>query len=818
MSIYRIFPALAVGLFAAACAASAATRAIVLNEKEYFEAPGFAFLVFHNNYQVGYQGGLQMFQNEERLLDSGDLFLLPKGAARPQQSRVIRRTVDREQRSATISAEMEGWDLGYQIVCRSDGERIQIRLHLDRPVDWSRTQQAGFRMALFPGAYYSKSFVSDAGSGVFPQQFARPVLLSGAKKVRVAPEDAARSFSVSRTGGLLSLLDNRVASPQPWFTVVAALEPGSRETEIQLELAPAIQAEWRRPPVIGISQAGYHPAQKKQAVLELDPREKISEPVVLTRMEVNGNQVVKSAAPRSWGRFLEYQYAVFDFSDVREPGVYILTYRGQTAGPFPIDSGVYQEAWRPTLAYFLPIQMCHIAVREGNRTWHGACHLDDAAQAPANRRHLDGYEQGARETRFADNEHIPGLDWGGWHDAGDHDVPAGSVARTTLALALAEEEFQPQFDDTTVRREQREVLLHVPDGRQDLIEQIEYGVEGLLASYRIGGHIFPGIIERDSRYGHVGDPVNITDNRVSADDRWVFTNRNTGLQYETAQTLAAASRVLRASNPTLATECLATAKKLYEYEQVHPPVYPANAYVPRDSGFRSQEIGATAELLLTVPEGPYAERLVALLPVIQALKPEQFGEGPGWLLVRSLPKIANADFQASVKRLAGAWGEEAARRAASNPYGVPFAPAISKPDWSIESRSGVHSSFVWGTGWNLQSEAMRQYYFHKLLPDVFDRESLIAVVDFVLGCHPATNESYVSAVGAKSSLAAYGYNRADWSHVPGGVISGASLIKPDRMELKTFPFLWYQTEYVIHGGATYIFDVLAADKLLGGKK
>jgi len=34
------------------------------------------------------------------------------------------------------------------------------------------------------------------------------------------------------------------------------------------------------------------------------------------------------------------------------------------------------------------------------------------------------------------------------------------------------------------------------------------------------------------------------------------------------------------------------------------------------------------------------------------------------------------------------------------------------------------------------------------------------------------------------------------------------------MELQVFPFLWYQTEYVIHGAASYIIDVLATDKLL----
>ncbi len=34
------------------------------------------------------------------------------------------------------------------------------------------------------------------------------------------------------------------------------------------------------------------------------------------------------------------------------------------------------------------------------------------------------------------------------------------------------------------------------------------------------------------------------------------------------------------------------------------------------------------------------------------------------------------------------------------------------------------------------------------------------------------------------AIITHGFNRADWSHIPGGVISGASLVKPDHMELK----------------------------------
>ena len=47
--------------------------------------------------------------------------------------------------------------------------------------------------------------------------------------------------------------------------------------------------------------------------------------------------------------------------------------------------------------------------------------------------------------------------------------------------------------------------------------------------------------------------------------------------------------------------------------------------------------------------------------------------------------------------------------------------------------------------------------------------------------------------------------------------SGPNLIRPDFPELKQpFPFLWQQAEYVIGGAATYIFCVLAADRLLNG--
>jgi endoglucanase len=823
----------AIAIFALLVLPCLAEDGIALNEKEYFEGPGFSFLVFHNNYQVGFQGGLQMILNDERVLDSGDLLLVPKEGQVHPTLKPLRRDADRTRQTATVFGEVEEWKMGYQLVSRTDGRSMFVTLKLDRPIDWRLVEQAGFKICLYPGTYFSKSYKGEAGSGVFPQQFTgKTILSSPSKKILVAQEDPLHSFTISSEGSPLVIVDPRQDGPETWFMFVAPFPPGSQSTELSVTITPGLVSTWRRPPVIGISQVGYLPHQMKRVILELDSRDTASEPVNIYQLQVAGpRKLVKSGVPKAWGKFLRFEYAMFDFSDVREPGVYMIEFRDQHAGPFRIADRVYDVAWHPTLEYFLPVQMCHVSVKEGNRTWHGPCHLDDALQAPAHKKYIDGYEEGSHDSKYGDNEHIPGLDWGGWHDAGDFDLPAGSIAMTTLPLALAEEEFHPSIDETTIRREQREVLLHAADGKPDILQQIEFGVEGMLASFRVAGYIFPGIIENTGHaYSYLGDPVNITDNRVydsnlkpgevrgdrsgKLDDRWAFTNRNTGLQYQVAQALAAASRALKTYHPGLAEEALRAAEQLWEYEQTHPPKFSPNSYAPEDDGgFHSQELAAAAELLITTGASKYRDRLIALLPVFKGISGEQFGTGPGWVLARVMPKIDDSGFRSAVSELAAKWATIASKRASSNPWGVQYAPRVSNPDYKLETRSGVLSEFVWGEGWNLQDDAFRQFYVHRQFPDLFAAEPIRATVDFVLGAHPANNRSLVSGVGIDSALIAYGFNRADWSHIPGGVISGPSLVKPDYMELKKFPFLWYQTEYVISGAATYIFDLLAAQSL-----
>ncbi len=812
---------------------------ITLNDKEYFFAPGFAFLVFHNHYLGGMQGGLQMILNGERILDSGDFYLVPQGSSAQLWPTAQRRVVDRSAKSATVFSKLEERNIEYRLVCRTDGKHLRIALQLDRPLKPEKVAEAGLHIYIYPKTYFSKAYQSDTGSGVFPRQFTgETVLVKGTHELQVAPDDPLHAFAVRRREGTFNLADNRRHSPQPWFSIDAPLRLENEETIVELEIGPRIDPRWRRPPVIAASQVGYHPNQEKWAVLELDPRDAAREPVRLFMVTAGGkNRLVKSARSKPWGKFLHYRYELFDFSEIRRPGVYFLDYRAQKAGPFKIDSSVYDEAWRETLEYFLPIQMCHVEVVEGVRSWHGACHLDDARQAPPWTNWTDSYRQGTLDTRFAANEHMPGLNWGGWHDAGDYDLPAGSIALTTLAMALAHEEFSPPLDQTTIDRAARRVYLHVPAGRPDLVKQVEYGAESLLASYRIAGHIFGGIIETEG-YAHLGDPVNITDNLIydprlkpgqvecersgNPDDRWAFTNRSTGLQYQVAQTLAVASRVLGESNPRLAAECLRTASQLWSYEQQHAPVYWACSYNPSDSGFRCEEILATAELLLTTNDAQYRRHLLTLLPVIRSISGEQFGEHwplpPGWTLVRVLAHVEDNNFRSTVIGLAHQWENIRKTRCASNPWRVPYPHEISNPAWQFNAPVKNVAAGVWGYGWNFLWDAFRHYYYHKCLPEIFDPDPLYNGLNYTLGCHPANNVTLVSGVGARSPMEAYGFNRADWFSIPGGVISGPSLIKPDFMELKNFPFLWYQAEYVIHAAGAYIFTALAADRLLNQQR
>jgi len=116
-------------------------------------------------------------------------------------------------------------------------------------------------------------------------------------------------------------------------------------------------------------------------------------------------------------------------------------------------------------------------------------------------------------ARFKAGEHIPGLDRGGWYDAGDFDLRTQTQASTITALVLTREFFGADWDETTVDEKARYVQIRKPDGIPDIVQQVEHGVLALLAQYKVIGHAIPGIIEPTlEEYTHLGDAASQTEN------------------------------------------------------------------------------------------------------------------------------------------------------------------------------------------------------------------------------------------------------------------------------------------------------------------
>ena len=468
--------------------------------------------------------------------------------------------------------------------------------------------------------------------------------------------------------------------------------------------------------------------------------------------------------------------------------MYVVEFGDRRSAPFPIGPDVFKRhVWQPTLEYFLPIQMCHMRVEDSYHLWHGACHLDDARMSPINHNHFDGYSQGPSTlTSFKPGETVPGLNAGGWHDAGDDDLRIESQADEVFILASAYEQFHVTYDDTTVDEANHVARIHQPDGKPDILQQVEHGVLQVLGQFRAVGHSIPGIIEDTLQgYTHVGDAAS------KPGVRWAFTNRTTPLQYRSIAALAAASRVLKEHDPALAKECLDTAERVWKEEHAHPPAL-FRSFNTTGGELIDEEIRAAVELTIaTKGTAPYRSRLEELLPQIR-----QRMMGNGWIAVRALPYVS-ADFRTQFEAAVRDYKTRTDALLAKNPFGVPiFATG-------------------WGGSGGVAAFGVRMYYLHRAFPQIVGPEYTLRAVNYLLGAHPVNSVSWVSGVGTHSKLAAYGNNRADFTFIPGGMVPGFVVVKPDFAEFKEdWPYFWYENEYVIGTVSNFILAANAADALV----
>jgi len=790
----------------------AAENHLTLNDQEYLEMPGLNVMVFHDYYPEGHQSGVTIVQHGVRVAANGDLRLEPAPGQWQPVPMVAERQVDEKSGTVTVPCTFPNPDragkgfnpivypdleMEYKVVVTAEGSAFRIRVDLSAPLPDEWIGRVGFNLELFPGDLFGNTWNMDGRTGLFPRQFNGPMVMEHDKwegqplaqgtSLMIAPECDARRMTIVSLREPMQLVDGRAHHNNGWFVVRSLIAGGVDKGAVEWIVTPHVIPDWQYEPVIQVSQAGYHPDQEKIAIIECDPRHDINGKASLKRILPNGEQkTVHKAKPIKWGQFVRYQYLQFDFSSVKESGMYVVYYEERRSNPFQINKDVYdRHVWQPTLEVFLPVQMCHMRINDRYRVWHGLCHMDDALMAPTDTLHFDGYHQGSSTlTKYKPLEPVPGLNAGGWHDAGDYDLRVESQIGTVRMLVYAFEEFGVDLDQTTVDQKTRIVELHQPDGKPDVLQQIEHGVLSVLGGYHNLGRLYRGIIcPRLRQYVMLGDAASMTDNVVGGtDDRWVFTEDNPRRELGVAAGLAAASRVLRDYDDDMALDCIQVARTLYESAKTDTN--------PRTTGAK---IDALSELILTTDEDHYKSDLVKLAGNLD----RGFG-WVGWSLARVLHQIDDQEFSTRITEMARTYAENLKEIQQENPYGVPYRPNI------------------WGGGWSIQRFGVQQYFMHKVWPEFIPDTYMLNALNFVLGCHPGSNTaSFASGVGAESITVAYGVNRADWSYIPGGVVSGTAYIRPDLPELKIWPFFWQQTEYVVGGGATnFMFLVLAAQHLL----
>ena len=803
-------------LFSVLLAMPAMSQDLQLNDLEYFERQGVNVLVFSNSFNGGFNdeknSGIEIIHHGVRTVQGGAVRLNNTPEQWDLVPKMTNRQVDREKGSIEVAMRYDDYDFDSRVVVTAKGPAVEIAVYLDKPVPEKLAGEAGFNIEFLPSQYWLKTFLMDGRLNRFPRyatsqtitrpnsekprqfkgfktyddrgtdRFVDPLPLETGHQLIVATDEPSRMIKITSNDAELKLFDGRMLAQNGWFVLRSVLPKGKTGKVITWTVEPHAIPNWIREPNIGFSQIGYIPEQPKVAVIELDKKDKPLATATLMRIKTDGTteQAFKGAV-KEWGPYFKYNYVKFDFSSVKEPGVYFIQYGDTKTNDFLIDAHVYDKITDATTDVWVPIHMNHMYVTEGYRTWHGEPFKEGYLQAPESD-HFDLHRQGPNtETKYKPLELIPGLNVGGFFDAGDFDIETGSNINVVQNFIRTWELFKPQRDETFVSQKQRYVELHRPDGVPDVLQFIEHGMLNLVAQAEQIGHMASTLSNSIlDNYHHLGDAASITDGlhydpnlkayEVSADgkrsgtpdDMWAFTNRNPSLDLQAAGVFTSAARVLKGYNDILAERAQKQADRLRSEAQ--------QLQSQRRRGRRNAQAEADNDWLTGTGDGNYRNVARNLQPYLD-----------------SIP-MKDAAYKEKLRPAVQQYAEYIKSFDTQNPYGVP----IGLGNWA-----GVNAVLNFGITVN---------YAHIYFPDIISKDEVYRVANWLYGCHPYHNYSFVAVVGAtRPKQVFYGNNRADFSFIPGNVAPGLLFRKPDHFEnYDDWPFLWGQNEGTIAGNTQYI--------------
>ncbi len=821
-----------------------------LNDLDYFERQGVNILVFSNSFNGGFNdeknSGIEIIHHGVRTVQGGAVRLNNTPEQWDLVPKMTERIVDRGKNCIEVGMRYDDYDFDSRVVVTAKGKAVEIAVWLDKPVPDALAGEAGFNIEFLPSQYWLKTFTVDGRLGRLPRyatsqtvtrpnsqkprqfkgfktyddrgtgRFVDPLPIEKGHSFILATDDAERMVRITSDDSELCLYDGRMLAQNGWFVLRSVLPKGKTGKVVTWLVEPNAIPGWIRKPNIGFSQVGYIPDQPKVAVIELD---KMDTPLAkASLMRINNDGTTETAFTgdiKPWGKYFKYNYVKFDFSEVRQPGIYFIQYGDARTNDFLIDEHVYDKITDATTDVWVPIHMNHVYVNEGYRTWHGEPFKEGYLQAPPSD-HFDLHAQGATtDTKYKPYELIPGLNIGGFFDAGDFDIETGSNINVVQNFIRTWELFKPLRDETFVSQKQRYVDLHRPDGVPDILQFIEHGTLNLVAQAEQIGHMASTLSNSIlDNYHHLGDAASITDGKhydpslkpyeTSADgkrsgtpdDMWAFTTRNPSLDLQAATMFAAASRALKGYNDELAQRALTQSKRLLEEATQLLKERQDNMQANRRNR-GDNNLATQLQLYAATQEKQYLKAFNE--QIWKAL--DRNVRSTMQTALDAVPYMDEA-YKQKLRPYVGKYAEYIDSLTTNNPFGVP----IGLGNWA-----GGNATLSFGT---------TVCFAYRYFPDIINRDDVFRTANWLYGCHPYHNYSFVAVVGAARPKAVfYGNNRADFSFIPGNVAPGLLFRKPDHFEnFDDWPFLWGQNEGTIAGNTQYIIFGSALKDIVNGKK
>ncbi|MHA4808603.1 glycoside hydrolase family 9 protein [Flavitalea flava] len=258
---------------------------------------------------------------------------------------------------------------------------------------------------------------------------------------------------------------------------------------------------------ISYSHAGYQAGGEKTAIANgLDA-------AAFELIDQANGEVVLSKPVRNENTHLG-NFQVMDFSEIRQPGTYVLRAGAVSTHPFPIGGEVWESSVWKALNFFYT-ERCGAEIPGV----HGVCHRDWIC--------------------VHDNKRM--LINGGWHDAGDLTQGLGNTGEITYGLFSLAERLHERNEN--------------PALYERVLEEARWGLDWILKTSFGDGYRNAGSISSRRTNGIIGD-----DDDLSATAR-----NNPQDNFVASAAEAIAARVLKESDPRLAAQALKTAQADWQF-------------------------------------------------------------------------------------------------------------------------------------------------------------------------------------------------------------------------------------------------------------